>query len=67
VVYKQIIYNYTKDKEYHQNKKKWQSMGKLFFTNKPDIILKDMTSHYLPLNKDLLESLYVSDNDFIGW
>jgi len=42
-------------------------MGKLFFTNKPDIILKDMTSHYLPLNKDLLESLYVSDNDFIGW
>lgn len=66
-LYKDIIYNFTKDKDYHSTKRKWQSMGKLFFTNKPDIVLKDMSTYYQPLDKNFLESLYVEDNDFIGW
>lgn len=69
-LYKDLIYNYTKDKDYHIYKRKWQSMGKLFFTNKPDMIISvsnSLQSFYKPFDTEFIKQYYVEDNDFCGY
>jgi hypothetical protein len=65
-IFRDIIYNFTKDQNYSSQKNKWQSMGKLFFTRKPNLVEKDLTCHY-DVDQRLMKRFYVKDNDFIGW
>lgn len=62
-LFKEIIFDYTKDEAYFQEKRKWNSMGKLFFTRKPSLVEKDLTCHY-NIDEHLMRRFYIKDNFF---